>query len=84
MLVRVAFKFIVVKFHKLRPLFFVTLDEALRYVYTTLDIPKGLVEVVGVTTGEISFSLEPFLSEIPEVALKDNVIDIRSKRGKDK
>ena len=63
---------------------FNTLDEALRYVYTTLDIPKGLVEVVGVTTGEISFSLEPFSSEIPEVALKDNVIDIRSKRGKDK
>jgi len=69
---------------------FLTLDEALRYVYTTLDIPKGMVEVTRVTNGDITFTLEntplenPEVLESPEVAKHDNVIDIRSKNGKDK
>tara|TARA_R110000764_G_scaffold82520_1_gene162849 strand:- start:95 stop:421 length:327 start_codon:yes stop_codon:yes gene_type:complete len=63
---------------------FLTLDEALRYVYTTLDIPKGMVEVTRVTNGDITFTLENTPLENPEVAKHDNVIDIRSKNGKDK
>ena len=65
---------------------FLTLDEALRYVYTTLDIPTGLVQITGVTDGEIAFNLEPTPPEDtpPEVADHNNVIDIWSKRGKDK
>jgi len=64
---------------------FGTLDEALRYTYTTLDKPTGVVEVVGLSTGNITFTLEPLKSSPwPEVAKKDNVVDIRSKNGKDK
>jgi|TARA_R110001599_G_scaffold1382_1_gene6775 hypothetical protein len=65
---------------------FLTLDEALRYVYTTLDIPTGLVQVIGVTDGEITFTLDPLepKSTSSETAKHDNVIDIRSKHGKDK
>ena len=65
---------------------FLTLDEALRYVYTTLDVPKGIVQVMGVTDGEITFNLEPTPPKDtpPEVADHNNVIDIWSKRGKDK
>jgi|TARA_B100000965_G_C19489182_1_gene712211 hypothetical protein len=64
---------------------FATLDEALRYTYTTLDQPIGIVEVVGLSTGNITFTLEPLKSSPwPEVAKKDNVVDIRSKNGKDK
>jgi len=64
---------------------FGTLDEALRYTYTTLDQPIGIVEVVGLSTGNITFTLEPLKSSPwAEVAKKDNVVDIRSKNGKDK
>ena len=64
---------------------FGTLDEALRYTYTTLDQPIGIVEVVGLSTGDITFTLEP-LNSSPwhEVAKKDNVVDIRSKHDEDK
>ena len=71
---------------------FLSLDEALRYVYTTLDKPTGLIEVVDVVKGDITFSLDMSrakemyketeqLSSSPE---KNNVIDIRSKRDEDK
>jgi len=65
---------------------FLTLDEALRYVYTTLDIPKGMIQVMGVTDGEIAFNLEPTPPKDtpPEVADHNNVIDIRSRDDKDK
>jgi len=65
---------------------FLTLDEALRYVYTTLDEPTGLIQVIGVTNGEITFNLKPTPPEDTpsEVADHNNVIDIWSKRGKDK
>jgi len=65
---------------------FLTLDEALRYVYTTLDIPTGLVQITGVTDGEIAFNLEPTPPKDtpPEVADHNNVIDIRSRDDKDK
>ena len=63
---------------------FLTLDETLRYVYTALDIPKGIVEVIRITNGDITFTLENTSLETPEVAKHDNVIDIRSKNGKDK
>jgi hypothetical protein len=64
---------------------FVSLDEALRYTYTTIDKPIGIVEVVGLSTGDITFTLEPLkASPWPKVDKKDNVVDIRSKNGKDK
>ena len=36
---------------------FLSLDEALRYVYTTLDHPTGILEVINVTKGELMYPL---------------------------
>jgi hypothetical protein len=71
---------------------FLSLDEALRYVYTTLDEPTGMVEVVDVVKGDTTFSLDmdrintmqkelDLIDPSPE---KNNVIDIRSRDDKDK
>jgi hypothetical protein len=61
-------------------------------VYTTLDKPTGLVEIVDVVKGETTFSLDmdrintmqkelDLIDPSPE---KNNVIDIRSRDDKDK
>jgi hypothetical protein len=77
---------------------FSSLDEALRYTYTRLDKPEGLVEVVSVTKGELAFDLGTFeehnltlfgpqhLFDVSraEFKIKDNVVDIRSKHDEDK
>jgi hypothetical protein len=71
---------------------FLSLDDSLRYVYTTLDEPTGMIEVVDVSKEDITFSLDMDRINNMQEALdligpnseKNNVIDIRSKRDKDK
>ena len=64
---------------------FNSLDETLRYVYSVLDDPEGIVTVTSVSTGEVTFHAEFSLtpssfSTKPKKEIKDNVIPFRRKK----